>query len=223
MQPGEGLYIRTGAKPTFKAVTYRTLPQDVVVSDKVAGISLYPSWRVSYAVGMSQHANDQPADMPGITRVTVEEAAKLLGLSGNAVRKRLERGSLRSEKVDGIRYVLLESDMSQHADDMSRHAEHMSDGMPGDIALMQEHLDSMNEQIEYLKGVIAKRDEEIRRRDHLLAAALERIPPALEAPERNSPEPREEPETASPEMEGVETPIAEEQRRSWLQRFFFGP
>jgi excisionase family DNA binding protein len=174
-----------------------------------------------YAVGMSQHANDQPTDMPGITRVTVEEAAKLLGLSGNAVRKRLERGSLRSEKVDGIRYVLFESDMSQHATDMPRHAEHMSNGMPGDIALMQEHLDSMNEQVEYLKMVIEKRDEEIRRKDHLLAAALERIP-AIEPPAEAPPEGREEPESASPEMEGVESPIVEEKPVSWWRKLFAG-
>src|SRR4051794_3764644 len=124
---------------------------------------------------MSQHANGQGADMPGSTWVTVEEAAKILGLSGNAVRKRLERGTLKSEKIDGIRYILLDTDMPQHVDDTPN-------DMPGDITLMQEHLDSMREQLDYLKDVIAKRDEEIRRRDHLLAAALEHIPAIEEAP-----------------------------------------
>jgi hypothetical protein len=96
-------------------------------------------------------------------------------------------------------------------------------GMSGDIALMKSHLDSMSQQIDYLKGVIEKRDEEIRRRDHLLAAALERIPAIEEAP---SPEPRESDRTASEEPGGVRgRPVSQEpeQRRSWLYRFFFGP
>jgi hypothetical protein len=46
-------------------------------------------------------------------------------------------------------------------------------------------------------------------------------------PSMASPEPREEPETASPAMEGVETPIAQEKPvsrwRSWVHRLFGGP
>jgi excisionase family DNA binding protein len=170
---------------------------------------------VGYAANMSQHANDQAADMPGGTRVTVEEAAKLLGLSGNAVRKRLERGTLKSEKVDGIRYVLL-------YDDMSKHVNGTPDDMPDDITLMHEHLDSMREQIDYLKDVIERRDEEIRRRDHLLAAALERIPAIEEAPS----EPRDTPETASDIRPGVD-PQGDDAgaetsaSRTWWRRLFY--
>jgi hypothetical protein len=47
---------------------------------------------------------------------------------------------------------------------------------------------------------------------------LEELKQRLEAP----PEPREEPETASPEMEGVETPLAQEKRASWWRRLFGG-
>ncbi len=172
---------------------------------------------MAYAADMSQHANDQAANMPGNTQVTVEEAAKLLGLSGNAVRKRVERGSLPSVKVDGIRYVLLDGDMSQHVNDTPT-------DMSGDISLMQEHLDSMREQIDYLKDVIERRDEEIRRRDHLLAAALERIPALEEA----SPEPRDARETASDLKPGVDPqgddagPKASVSRRSWWRRLFGG-
>ena len=49
-----------------------------------------------------------------------------------------------------------------------------------------------------------------------LSGALARIP-ELEAPS----EPRESPETATQEQEGVEVPLAE--RRSWWRKFFFGP
>jgi hypothetical protein len=64
----------------------------------------------------------------------------------------------------------------------------------------------------------------------LLAAALERIPPAIEAPA--SPEPRESPETAeSPGRQGrsQERPFTDEERpqeaaqpRSWWRRMFGG-
>ena len=164
---------------------------------------------MGYAADMSQHANDQAADMPGSTRVTVEEAAKLLGLSGNAVRKRLERGTLKSEKVDGIRYVLLYDDMSQHVNGTP-------DDMPDDITLMQEHLDSMREQIDYLKDVIERRDEEIRRRDHLLAAALERIPAIEEAPS----EPRDAAVSATEGRGGDGVP-PEQEKPSWWHRLFY--
>jgi hypothetical protein len=162
---------------------------------------------------MPQHADDQAADMPDGRWVTVEEAARILGLSGNAVRKRLERGTLKSEKVAGIRYILLDADMSQHANDMPN-------GMPGDIALMQAHLDSMGEQINYLKEVIERRDEEIRRKDHLLAAALERIPAIEEAPS----EPRESPLSPSEEEADTQPPPEGrgQEKRSWWRRFFGG-
>jgi excisionase family DNA binding protein len=163
---------------------------------------------------MSQHADGLANDMPESTRVTVEEAAKLLGLSGNAVRKRLERGTLKSEKIDGIRFVLLDTDMSQHVNDMLHDT-------PGDISLMQEHLDSMREQIAYLKDVIAKRDEEIRRRDHLLAAALERIP-AIEPPDMPSPEPQESPETVTEESSRDDDVPPEQEKRSWWRMLFGG-
>ena len=166
---------------------------------------------------MSQHATDQHTDMPEIRRVTVEEAAKILGLSGNAVRKRLERGTLKGEKVDDVRYVLLNGDkpygMPRHAE---RDAAGMPNDMPGDIALMQAHLDSMSKQVDYLKTVIVTRDEEIRRKDHLLAAALERIP-AIEA----ASEPPGEPVSHSDNGSNGDAP-PEQERRSWWRRLFEG-
>ena len=64
-------------------------------------------------------------------------------------------------------------------------------------------VESLSEQVEYLKGVVATRDEEIRRRYHIIAGLVERVP-ALEAPA--SPEPRESPQTAASEPEGAESP-----------------
>src|SRR5918998_6205093 len=46
-------------------------------------------------------------------RLTVADAAQLLGLSAEAVRMRIKRGTLASEKVGGTVYVLLESNQTR--------------------------------------------------------------------------------------------------------------
>src|SRR5829696_1777950 len=171
----------------------------------------------------TRHATDTVTDMSSPLRATVEEAAKILGTSENAVRKRVERGTLPSEKLDGVRYVLLfDSDMPQHAADTAGDSvTDMSTGMSHDIALMQAHLDSMQEQVGYLKAVIHTRDEELRRKDHIIAALTERIP-ELEAPRETSRSAR----TPSVDTGKGEVPSEEKPRptqRSWLHRFFFGP
>jgi len=165
----------------------------------------------------TRHATDTATDMSAPLRATVEEAARILGTSENAVRKRIERGTLASEKVDGVRYVLLlDSDMPQHAADT---AVDTAADMSQDLALMQAHLDSMQEQVGYLKSVVHTRDEELRRKDHIIAALTERIP-ELEAPRETSRSAR------TPSVDTGEVPSEEKPRptqRSWLHRLFFGP
>ncbi len=185
---------------------------------------------------MSQHAPNIPPDMPHdgtrhatdtvtdmsspLRRATVEEAAKILGTSENAVRKRIERGTLPSEKVDGVRYVLLlDSDMPQHAADTADDSvTDMSANVSHDIALMQAHLDSMQEQVGYLKAVIHTRDEELRRKDHIIAALTERIPELEPAREEVS-EQRESPTADSEEASGT-SPSPDGERPSWWRQFF---
>ena len=168
----------------------------------------------------TRHVNDTVTDMSSPLRATVEEAAKILGTSENAVRKRIERGTLPSEKVDGVRYVLLfDSDMPQHATDTAGDSvTDMPTDMPHDLALMQAHLDSMQEQVSYLKAVVQTRDEELRRKDHIIAALTERIP-ELEPPREVSREARESPRTASEEPSAT-SPPSDEEHPSWWKRFF---
>jgi hypothetical protein len=94
-------------------------------------------------------------------RLDVNQAAEALGISTDAVRKRASRGTLDSEKTeDGSLYVWLDNGAPN--------------GTPTGSTPTQAHLDSLQEQIEFLR-------HELERKDHLLAAALERIP-AIEAP-----------------------------------------
>lgn len=129
-------------------------------------------------------------------RVTVQEAAKRLGVTESAIRKRVQRGEIHHAKAENGRvYVYLdgtENDRDEFRD------------------LVRDHYTrSLEDQIQFLR-------RELERKDAILLNMTEGLK-ALEAPR----EPRESTETATQEQEGVETPLAE--RRSWWQRFFFGP
>ena len=106
----------------------------------------------------------------------MRQAAARLGVSESAIRKRVERGTLPSDKgPDGRRYVYLDSgayNVSDKGADES--TTHEPDAL---ISELRTHNDTLREQVAYLQGVISTRDqelalraEEIRRRD----TALER-------------------------------------------------
>ena len=102
-------------------------------------------------------------------RVTTKEAAEALGISVEAVRKRIERGQLGHERVDGRVYVYLDGDQTESGPDVEVESTALISEMNARIELLERQLEQANE-----------RDRENRR---LLAAALERIPPQLEAPQ----------------------------------------
>ena len=163
-------------------------------------------------------------DTPRSKRYTVPEAAKVLGIGTDAVRKRIARSTIPHEKDDDGRvYVYLDTGHDEGHDAQEK---------------APELVESLREQIGYLQGVIATRDEELRtraeelrrrdqdleRRDRIIAALTERIPQALEPPagERESPETvQEEPQRAEPHFDA---PGAQEtaQRRSWWRRILGG-
>ena len=149
--------------------------------------------------------------------VTVADAAKLLGLSTEAVRMRVKRGTLASTRVAGTVYVLL----SQPNAGPNAQPNGGPNDRPNDqTALVR----SLEDQVAYLRRQLATRDEELRRKDHLLAAALERIPELLPGPDA---EPREAPQTAAEEADGVvntpstgTAPQEAAQLRPWWRRWF---
>src|SRR5829696_3576114 len=107
-------------------------------------------------------------------RVTVAEASEILGITAEAVRTRIKRGKLNSVKEPpnrtGTVYVLLEADQTGPNIDPTLQGHDQTSDQTGLV-------ESLREQIGYLQGVIATRDqelavraEEIRRRD----TALER-------------------------------------------------
>src|SRR5215210_182910 len=162
-----------------------------------------------------------------IDRITVPEAAERLGITQSAVHKRISRNQMRWEKDgEGRVYVFLDSSGSVN----DRVTDKVNDKSK-DLVLdsLRDQIVAYKDQVEYLQTELTRRSEEhreeIRRRDHLLAAALERIP-AIEPPDTPS-EPRESPETASEEPYSThappvpETPVSDAQhKRSWWRAFF---
>src|SRR5215208_568208 len=108
-------------------------------------------------------------------RLSVAEAASELGTTSEGVRSRIKRGTLEAERESGRVWVILEG-----APPRPGAAPPQPDAtQPGDRADLVEDLRA---RVAFLERELRDRTEEARRKDHLLAAALERIP-SLEPPE----------------------------------------
>jgi hypothetical protein len=157
----------------------------------------------------------------GRRRLTVAEASAVLGVTVEAVRGRIKRGTLEHERDSGTVYVLLEADQppTGHQPD---------DDQPTDQARPVAHeelADELRNRIRYLERQVEEEREARRRADTLLAQLMQRIP-ELEAPASSS-EARESPEASEEEPVRTEPhPDAQEtvQRprsgapRSWWRR-----
>lgn len=158
----------------------------------------------------------------GTVRVTVDEAARLLDTTDGAIRKRIHRGSMTSEKDDeGRVWVFLDrADVEGHRDD------NRGDGRDDADPLREVHprqlLESKDETIEVLREAL-----DAERRAHgetrRIAAGLIQRVPELEAapgdppggPQSHQDEPRGYGEGDTPREAQDGT-----QRRSWWRRMF---
>ena len=143
--------------------------------------------------------------MGATRRVTLKEAADILGVSKEAVRKRVIRGTLRSDTGgDGRRYVYIDAG-GDEAPTRERDAL---------ISEMRGRIEDLRDQLE------AERQGHAEAR-RLLMAALERIPPALEAP-GDAETVEETPEGAEPRSAtgGAQEAAQGGERRSWWRRWF---
>ena len=141
-------------------------------------------------------------------RYTVADAAEALGISQAAVRARIHRGTLRTEREDGTVYIWF---------DAEQHAEQYANNSPGVVELLRERNGDLREQIEFLR-------DELRRKDTIIMAMTQRIPelePAQEHPE--APEtPDERQGRGQPRSDAPGRSEAQEgaQRVSWWRRMF---
>ena len=143
-------------------------------------------------------------------RVTTREAAEALGISVEAVRKRIERDQLAHERVDNRVYVYLDEDRTESGPDVEGE---------GAGALVE----SLQDQVSYLREQLAEERRANDENRRLLLAALERIP-AIEAPREPS-EPVEEgedPDQAGSPQTAAQGPQAGALGRPWWRRIFGG-
>jgi len=150
-------------------------------------------------------------------RLTLAEASEVLGISKDAVRMRVRRDSLRSEKgEDGRVYVFVNATMHETAnptgDDVLRDVPSFATG---------ELVEVLRAQVEDLRGRLDRETEANRENRRIIAGLIERVP-ELEAP---SQEPREsdlsasgEERTSTPgrDRPGPEAPAS----RPWWRRIF---
>lgn len=138
-------------------------------------------------------------------RVTIQEAARRLGVKEDAIRKRIQRGSMRPEKAeDGRVYVWVDAaqDTTQDEPDTSRDEYR-------DTA-QDTRIEDLREQVAYLRRQLDEEREARRRADTILVqlsaanAEQARTIRAIEAPAEASQEPTEDAETVEEEPERAE-------------------
>jgi hypothetical protein len=146
-------------------------------------------------------------------RLTVAEAASALGVSQDAIYKRIQRSTISHDKgSEGRVYVYL--DTSDIQTDQSTDASTNMSERDKLVAELRDHNDYLRRQLEVWQ-------EEARRKDHIIAALTERIP---ELESAAPPEASESPVTSSEEWGeasgghatgGYETEKAEEGLSWW--------
>ena len=156
-------------------------------------------------------------------RVTVDEAARHLGLTVDAVRKRVQRGQIAYEKDEAgrVRIILDEGETLQDE----------SPDTTGQVAGAHDDLvEELRDRVHYLERVLEyereARTEERRRHDTLMAQLMQRIPQLQASPEV----PQEVPEAseAAEEQQGRGEPHSatggsqEGVQRPWWRRVFGG-
>src|SRR5215204_3341704 len=183
--------------------------------------------------------NDQSMTGPAAAkRVTVQQAAEALGITVEAVRARIKRGKLRREKGDGgTVYVWLEAAQRQPDRDQTTDQTHPTQDQTDDqtrpdsdqtgprTEAQAELVDSLLDQIAYMREQLAEEREARRRADTIIAqlsqanATLAQRVPELEAPS----EPQESSERVPEDphiTHAPSTPDHPVERPSWWRRFF---
>ncbi len=150
---------------------------------------------------MVEGRTDEPLDGPAANhRLTVGQAAAALGLTKGAVRSRIKRGTLPTVKEAGRVYVVFGGGTSS--------ADHAADPDEpiGEPSAQSELIESLQDQVAFLRAELERRGEEADRYQRIVAglaqtnANLSERVRELEA----APEPRDEPETPRRDAGGVE-------------------
>ncbi len=139
--------------------------------------------------------------------VPLAEAAARLGISEELVRKRIYRKKLKGYKVDGRWHVVLNGQDQRHATPQDSRQDPSGQVQDRQDSFARELIDSQKTEIEFLRSELSARTEELRRKDHIIAALTDTLKQRLPELEPGTPA------TPSPRQ-------STQQERSWWQRFF---
>ncbi len=130
-----------------------------------------------YAGDKMRQGNGQTStDRTTVRRVTVAEAARLLNLSAEAVRSRIQRGTLDSIKVDGTVYVLLDADQP-------RQKVVQANDQTSLVESLQVLVQSLQGEAAYLREQLGQERKANRENRRIIAALTQRIPQLPGPPE----------------------------------------
>jgi hypothetical protein len=162
----------------------------------------------------AEHPQEQSDSLRhDLDRVTIARAAERLGLSQDAIRKRVRRGTLAQDRgQDGLIHVYIPA--TEGVQDESKTGQDTGQDTAGDL-----YTRSLEDQVRFLRS-------ELERKDAILLRLAERVP-ELEAPPQSAQEAQDVVESAS-EGESRETAPEEPQAttsqgsafRSWWRRLF---
>ncbi len=150
-------------------------------------------------------------------RLTVQDAARLLGTTDSAIRKRIARGTLKSERdEEGRVYVYIPP--GAHGEDAATGTTQTGHDLPTGALF-----DQMSERIAYLERQVEEEREARRRADTLLARMMDRLP-ELEPPREPGQEDAGTTQTPADVAgranirEDAGSPQEDTSRRSWWKR-----
>ena len=169
-----------------------------------------------YCRVMTRTNGDSTGD--GMGRLPVTEAANILGISTEATRQRIKRGTLPTERdEEGNVFVLLKRTA---ADSTRKDANGTDDGTHTNANHIDDGTDDKERLIELLRDQLREERETNRENRRIIAGLVQRVP-ELE-PVRG---PREAPVNASAQPGNGEAPENQDgpqERRSWWRRIFEG-
>ena len=156
--------------------------------------------------GHTRADRPSPGQQP-TRRLTVAKAAEVLGISEDAIRSRLKRGTLQSERVEGRVYILLgRSERTDRADDRPSATNALT-------YQMQARIDSLERSLEA--------EREANRENRRIIGALTARVPELEAPQEASEDAETVEETPDRAEPRPATGGAQEgAQRPWWRRVF---
>src|ERR687897_1321230 len=153
----------------------------------------------------------QDPPQEALDRISVAQAANRLGITQDAVRKRIARGTIRHGKdYEGRIFVYLDTLFERESETDQVNGQDRGSKTVSDDD-QDKYTRSLEDQIDFLR-------RELERKDTIIMSLTQRIP-ELEA----SPEPREDQVTATEDADKTTTPPEQQepsQRRSWWREFF---